>query len=519
MDNYQNICQNNENSIDNSKVINNELKPEDFNSYEVTNNDGFHYTLVMHKSLHMLIVTKFVENITEGHWIWVDVNSQGRYQILDRDHKAKMKLIPAEFVREKYDQAMYFFSVYEYLKCELHTDKLETEDLESEINIHLIRLVNLLIHDMENIDHIDRAMDSDLSLIIHNIADNNDKFISDLMNIDDSGEWLSLKFNSNSYYLDESNGLQGNDNVSYYMAFHKTRKHVIFVRAVAQELEFKTTAMHHLYISEDDGLGRYKVQTKDDKILKQHFVPAGYVEGCYNRFMELYNNFKNLQDISDIYSRQTGWCDLQDNAIYLINELLRKLKSNLKQKIENSLDHSVVLMPFSSKIRNPRSFDEFYNRVVEADKRMRLELKGKTYPINLVIFNKRHKTTFIIYIKYSSNDIFSLHEKVRILISKYDPDYYVMVSEAWIPKNHEIQQCVSSNYQRGDIIKLPSHEKTEVLGFIGKIKNSRNRGPDKSEVYEIIRKKPNDENSRIIELRKFGEGGRLDFGMKYHDCV
>jgi len=39
-----------------------------------------------------------------------------------------------------------------------------------------------------------------------------------------------------------------------------------------------------------------------------------------------------------------------------------------------------------------------------------------------------------------------------------------------------------------------------------------NRGPDKSEVYEIIR----DEKSKIIELKKFGEG-RLEFGMKYQD--
>jgi hypothetical protein len=88
---------------------------------------------------------------------------------------------------------------------------LGTEDLESEIDMHLIRLVKLLFHDMENIDHIDRAIDSDLSLTIRNIADNSDKFIPDLMNTDD--EWLYLKFNSNSYFLDESNGLQDNDTV------------------------------------------------------------------------------------------------------------------------------------------------------------------------------------------------------------------------------------------------------------------------------------------------------------------
>jgi hypothetical protein len=47
-----------------------------------------------------------------------------------------------------------------------------------------------------------------------------------------------------------------------------------------------------------------------------------------------------------------------------------------------------------------------------------------------------------------------------------------MVSEAWMPKNYEIQQQISSNYQHGDIIKLPTHNKTETLIFIGKTKNS-----------------------------------------------
>ena len=229
------------------------------------------------------------------------------------------------------------------------------------------------------------------------------------------------------------------------------------------------------------------------------------------------NDFKKLQGTSDVYSKQTIWCILQDDAIHLINIILGELESDLKLEIDKSLEHYVMLMPFSSVIRNPRNFDEFYKRVVEAEKRMRLERKGKTYFISLVIFNRRHRTTFIIHINYSANDVFSLHEKVRILISKYDPDYYVVVSEAWVPKNNKIQQSV--NYRRGDIAKLPSHEKTEILTFIGKFKNSINRRSDRSETYEIIREKPNDEESRILELRKFGSGGKLDFAMEYHQWV
>jgi len=105
-------------------------------------------------------------------------------------------------------------------------------------------------------------------------------------------------------------------------------------------------------------------------------------------------------------------------------------------------------------------------------------------------------------------------EKVRILVPKYDPAYYVMVSEAWMPKNLEIQQRISSNYRHGNIIKLPGNEKTEILIFIAKTKSSVNQEPDKSEVYEIIR----DENSRITEFRKISNG-KLDIGMVYHDWV
>ena len=92
--------------------------------------------------------------------------------------------------------------------------------------------------------------------------------------------------------------------------------------------------------------------------------------------------------------------------------------------------------------------------------------------------------------------------------------YIINISKAWVPENHELQQRISSNYHHGDITKLPTYDKAEVLTFIGKTKNSINRGPDKSEVYEIMR----DEKSKIIELKMFGEG-RLDFGMKYHDWI
>ena len=473
-DNYNNLNIGNERS---QGLL--QFRKDDFYNYEATDNDGFHYMLAMHKSASLLLFAKIAEKTTESqmgaHCIWVDANSKGRYQILDQDHAAEVKLIPTDFVHGKCNHAIYYFSIYEEdVKNKLCADKpgaaeeQKLQELKSEIDLHLIRLVKLLIHDLENIEHITETTDNKLNLAIRNIVDNNNKFIPDFMKDDE--EWLRLKFNSNSYYVDEIGGLQNSDNVSYYMAFHKTLKHVIFVRATGQEFKIKSNMVHRLYISEDDGLGRYKVQTNEGAISKQFFVPAGYVESCHNIFIGLFNDFKKLQEESNAYSRQTIWCKLQDDAIHLINQILGELNSDLQPEIENSLEHSVMLMPFSSVIRNPRNFDEFYKRVVEAEKRMRLERKGKTYFISLVIFNRRHRTTFIIHINNLENDIFSLHEKVRILISKYDPDYYVVVSEAWKPKNLEIQQRISSNYRYGNIIKLPSHEKVEILTFIGKTK-------------------------------------------------
>ena len=164
------------------------------------------------------------------------------------------------------------------------------------------------------------------------------------------------------------------------------------------------------------------------------------------------------------------WCKIQDDAIHLINHILSELKSDLKLKINESLNHYGA----ASLIGDPNNFDDFYNKVVESEKRIRLENIVEAFPNSLILFNKRNKATFIIYINTSDDDMFYLHEKVRILIFLYDPDYYVVVSEAWAaPKINKNQQQV--NYRRGDIAKLPSHEKTEILTFIGKFKNSITR--------------------------------------------
>jgi hypothetical protein len=213
------------------------------------------------------------------------------------------------------------------------------------------------------------------------------------------------------------------------------------MRAPHKEFKFKAIAMHHIYISDDDGPGRYKVQTKEGDISKQFYVPEDYVMDRYNRFIGLFDDFKKLQDTSDtsdVYTRQTRWCKLQDDAIYLVNHILGELDSDLQQVIDTSLTHHV--MSIASSIRNPSNFEDFYNKVVEREKRIRLQNRENIDSSSLIIYNRRNRTTFIIHISNFANDIFYVDEKMRIYISKYDPDYYVMVSEAWIPKNHKTQR-------------------------------------------------------------------------------
>ena len=171
MDNYQNT----ENSTDDVGVttkIELQFKPDNFYNYGATGNDGFHYTLAMHKSARLLLFAKVAENITEsqmgGHCIWVDANSNGRYQILDQDLMSEVKLIPTDFVRGKYSHTKYYFSIYEDVKNKLHASKpgaaeeQKLQELKSEIDLHLIRLVKLLIHDLENIEHIAETTDNKL---------------------------------------------------------------------------------------------------------------------------------------------------------------------------------------------------------------------------------------------------------------------------------------------------------------------------------------------------------------------
>jgi hypothetical protein len=478
-----------------------ENKPSDYRSFGTTNG-GFYYFLSAHKCAPLVMFGKNINGSEthQGYYLYIE-NETGKIMYKDGSREAKTISVPARLVLAKYNQTKHLFDKVEDLDKKLRSGKPvpDEEELTIQIDSHTIRLVNMLIESVANNPHVGNDKDNKLSLTILNTADNA-LFVPEAIKQSDSmknGEWFSLKFNHSSYYLDPKEE-QDIDDMLYYLAANKKANHIIFARAPSSK--FKTTVVHHLYISQDDGLGRYKIQTNDGEIKTQFFVPVDYVVDRYNRVGIFMDSFKKAQDnlSSDVYYSQTIWYKLQEVAIYVINYTLTELEKDLKQKIEKSLHHSVYSVPMS----NVNSFDDFYNRVTDREKKIRLESGLSTNPISLIIYSKHSDTTSKILVTKLEKDVFTISEKIRILISKYDSDYYVLVSEGWMPKSQEIQQRISSNYQFGDITKLLSHERAEILTFDAKIKNTVNREPDKYELYEIIRERPNDEKSRILELRK-----------------
>jgi hypothetical protein len=57
-------------------------------------------------------------------------------------------------------------------------------------------------------------------------------------------------------------------------------------------------------------------------------------------------------------------------------------------------------MLLSSSIKNPIDFDDFYNKVVEWKKRVRLQNRENTHSNSLIIFNRHNRTTFIIQLTF-----------------------------------------------------------------------------------------------------------------------
>jgi hypothetical protein len=271
----------------------------------------------------------------------------------------------------KYYQTKDFFDRIKPVQEKICAGKLATEDpeLASRIDFHAIRVVNELLDDLADDHHNAETIENRLNIRIQNASNNEASILGengrqyDLTKSDvdhENDDWMSLKFNGGNYYYLDPKSLQHNDTLDY-LAVNKKYSHIVFAKG--RPAEFKN-ATHELYISQDDGLGRYKIQTKDD-VLTQFFVPTEFISYICDKSRQYMSDFKKVQGdtSSDIYHKQMMLNNVQDRSRK--ERTLNHLK-DLKQKIDKSLNHKVLLV----QMPDVKDFDDFYNEVVDGEKEM-----------------------------------------------------------------------------------------------------------------------------------------------------
>lgn len=109
--------------------------------------------LCMHKYGPLLIFARGLigsESKMGINYSGVDEKAMGRY--INLVTHQEVQAIPAKLVRAKYSQISSYFDRLEDVENKLRSSRAaaEKEELKSEINSHLIRLVNLLFYNLAN---------------------------------------------------------------------------------------------------------------------------------------------------------------------------------------------------------------------------------------------------------------------------------------------------------------------------------------------------------------------------------
>ena len=248
--------------------------------YNIVNKNGYDYYLAIEPTLWHV---RFGKERTETKTTRLhSISEIGGNYLLTHDGKIEKKVhIPVEFVHAKYHQTKNFFEGIKPVQDKLCEGRLDAEDpeLASQIDLHAIRIVNGLLDDLANDQNIAEEIDNKLNLGIRNVSDNGSvgengwplDLIKSHINLKDD-DWMIFKFAGYSYYHLEPTALQDNDTL-YYLAVSKNYNHMVFAKG---QLAESKNIIYELYISQDDGLGRYKVQAGDN-VITQFFVPTEFI--------------------------------------------------------------------------------------------------------------------------------------------------------------------------------------------------------------------------------------------------
>lgn len=126
---------------------------------------------------------------------------------------------------------------------------------------------------------------------------------------------------------------------------------------------------------------------------------------------------------------------------------------------------------------------EFFSQAFEHHTEWMIRVKKPAFPFYMQLY---HKSTNGIEVVVVAECEKSPLDYARTIVERYDPDYYIVLSEAWmtsLPSQEDFKK-MKENYQYGDIKKRP--DKIEVLTVIGKSKDGKDQY---SKNVKIVRNK------------------------------
>ena len=113
-----------------------------------------------------------------------------------------------------------------------------------------------------------------------------------------------------------------------------------------------------------------------------------------------------------------------------------------------------------------------------------------------------------LLIEGTENTIQQIKQRLYEIIEIARPDYYVEFHSIWGVTDSKKACEMMSNYQHGDIQRLPINERTEGLMIRGETRDNSSR---RSEMYRIVRENPNDDTSKILKVEKGEDEAPMDF--------
>ncbi len=147
----------------------------------------------------------------------------------------------------------------------------------------------------------------------------------------------------------------------------------------------------------------------------------------------------------------------------------------------------------SLKTQKNLRFEEFFDQSVKHHTEWMMFIKKPVFKFFLLTY-KMSESLIRVHVFMTTPEGHSPLDFAKPIIEQVDPDYYVVLSEAWarlFKNQQEAREFANKEYQYGDIEK--SSDRVEMLVASGKSKDGKN---EKSKVFTLKRNEQGD----IIEL-------------------